>query len=176
VAADANRIRDLVRDVADFPRPGVGFKDLTPVLADGEAYRSVVDWMVESCQGLAPTVVAGVEARGFLFAAPLALRLGVGLVPVRKGGKLPWQVEAESYALEYGRDLLEVHRDAVDPGDTVVVVDDVLATGGTARAGAVLLERLGAKVAAVLFAVELAALGGRSRLDGWDVQSLVVFP
>jgi adenine phosphoribosyltransferase len=153
----------------------VGFKDLTPLLADPEAYGAVVDWMAEEIAPLEPDKVAGVEARGFLFAAPLALRLGVGLIPVRKAGKLPWEVEAEQYSLEYGDDLLEVHRDAVEPGERVAVVDDVLATGGTARAGAVLVERLGGKVAAVVFAVELAVLGGRGRLGEWDTRSLVVY-
>lgn len=173
---DVDRIRSLVRDVPDFPRPGVGFKDLTPLLADGPAYASVIDWMVDQAGPLAPTKVVGVEARGFLFSGPLAVRLAAGVVPVRKSGKLPWRVEAESYALEYGEGSLEVHQDAVDQGDTVVVVDDVLATGGTARATAVLLERLGAKVGALLFVVELDALAGRSRLGGWDVRSLVRFP
>ena len=172
---DVDHIRSLVRDVPDFPRPGVAFKDLTPVLADPGAYAGVVEWMAEEVGSLSPSKVAGVEARGFLFAGPLAVRLGAGLVPVRKGGKLPWKVEGETYALEYGEDRLEVHRDAVEEGDVVVVVDDVLATGGTARATSSLLERLGAKVARLLFTVELGALGGRSRLEGRDVQSLVVF-
>jgi adenine phosphoribosyltransferase len=176
MSVDVDRIRSLVRDVPDFPRPGVGFKDLTPLLADGAAYAEVVDWMAEQVAPLAPAVVVGIEARGFLFAGPLAVRLGAGMVPVRKSGKLPWQVEAEAYALEYGEDRLEIHRDAVSQGDTVVVVDDVLATGGTARATATLLERLGAKVGALLFVLELGPLGGRPKLSGWDVQSLVVFP
>ena len=176
MSVDVERLRSLVRDVPDFPRPGVGFKDLTPLLADGPAYARVVDWMAEQVAPLAPTKVVGVEARGFLFSGPLAVRLGAGVVPVRKSGKLPWHVEAESYALEYGEDRLEVHRDAVEQGDTVVVVDDVLATGGTARATAVLLERLGAKIGSLVFVVELDTLGGRSRLGGWDVRSLVRFP
>ena len=175
MSPDVDRLRSLVRDISDFPRPGVGFKDLTPLLADPDAYRAVVDWMVDEVASLEPDKVAGVEARGFLFAAPLALRMGLGLVPVRKAGKLPWQVEAESYSLEYGSDLLEVHVDGVKDGERVVVVDDVLATGGTARAGAILVERLGGKVAAVVFALELAVLGGRDRLSGWDVRSLVVY-
>lgn len=170
---DVDRIRSLVRDVPDFPRPGVAFKDLTPLLADARAFAEVVDWMAETAAPLAPDRVAGVEARGFLFAAPVAVRIGVGLVPIRKGGKLPWHVESESYSLEYGSDRLEVHRDAVSDGDTLVVVDDVLATGGTARAGALLLERLGAKVGAFVFAVELGPLGGRSLLQDWEVASLV---
>jgi len=175
VAADAEAIRRLVRDVPDFPRDGVGFKDLTPILADPVAYAAVVDWMADAVADMAPTKVAGVEARGFLFAAPLALRLGAGLIPLRKAGKLPWEVESESYSLEYGDERLEIHRDSVAEGETVVLVDDVLATGGTARAGAVLLERLGAKVASMLFALELTPLRGRDRLSGWDVQALVSY-
>lgn len=173
MSVDVDRIRSLVRDVPDFPRPGVGFKDLTPLLADGPAYADVVEWMAHQAAPLAPAKIVGVEARGFLFSGPLAVRLSAGVVPVRKSGKLPWRVEAEAYALEYGEGSLEIHRDAVEEGDTVVVVDDVLATGGTARATAALLERLGAKVASLLFVVELDALAGRSRLGGWDVRSLV---
>ena len=170
---DLERIRSLVRDVPDFPRPGVGFKDLTPLLADASAFGLVLDWMAEVSEPLNPERVVGIEARGFLFAAPLAARMGLSMVPMRKAGKLPWQVEGESYALEYGSDRVEVHRDAVSPGDRVVLVDDVLATGGTARAGSVLLERLGAKVAGLVFAVELAALGGRARIDDWGVSALL---
>lgn len=161
--------------MSDFPRPGVGFKDLTPVLADAQAFAGVVDWMAERSGPVLPTKVAGVEARGFLFAAPLALRLGTGVVPVRKGGKLPWEVEREEYSLEYGTDRLEVHRDAVGSGEVVVLVDDVLATGGTALATALLLERLGAKVATMVFVLELASLAGRKKLAGWDVASMVTF-
>ena len=175
VTADPEAIRRLVRDVADFPRAGVGFKDLTPVLADPGAFAGVVEWMAEAVESSSPTKVAGVEARGFLFAAPLALRLGAGLIPLRKAGKLPWQVEAEAYSLEYADDRLEVHKDSVVQGETVVLVDDVLATGGTARAGAVLLERLGAKVSSMLFALELGPLGGRARLESWDVKALVTY-
>lgn len=175
VTVDPECVRRLVRDVPDFPRAGVGFKDLTPVLADATAFAGVVDWMAECLSPMVPTKVAGVEARGFLFAAPLALRLGAGVVPVRKAGKLPWAVEGEAYSLEYGEDRLEVHRDAVEAGEVVALVDDVLATGGTARASAFLLERLGAKVAGILFALELAQLGGRKKLEGWDVDALVIY-
>lgn len=173
MGTDLARIRSLVRDIPDFPRPGVGFKDLTPLLGDATAFRQVLDWMVDVSGALNPDRVVGIEARGFLFAAPLAARLGVGMVPMRKAGKLPWHVEGESYALEYGSDRVEVHRDAVSSGDTVVLVDDVLATGGTARAGAVLLERLGAKVAALVVAVELGFLGGRDRLEGRGLHALL---
>ena len=163
----------MVREVPDFPRPGIGFKDLTPLLADGAGFQEVVDWLVDHLGGLGATKVAGIEARGFLLAGPVAHRLGAGVVPVRKAGKLPWHVEAEAYSLEYGNDRLEIHRDAVEPGETVVVVDDVLATGGTAAATVRLLERLDAVVAALGFVVELAALNGRGALPGRRVESLV---
>jgi adenine phosphoribosyltransferase len=175
VHLDPDRIRRLVRDVPDFPQPGVVFRDLTPVLADAEAFASVVGWMADHVGAMSPTKVVGVEARGFLFAAPLALRLGAGFVPVRKAGKLPWRVESESYSLEYGQDRLEMHRDALAQGETVVLVDDVLATGGTALAAAHLIERLGAKVAVIVFPLELAFLGGRKKLVGWDVEALVTY-
>jgi adenine phosphoribosyltransferase len=167
------RVRRLVRDIPDFPRPGVVFKDLTPVLADGDAYRFIVDSLADRVADLGATKVAAVEARGFLVAGPVATRIGAGIVPVRKAGKLPAEVVGESYSLEYGEDRLEVHRDAIDPGEVVVVVDDVLATGGTARTTALLLERLGAKVAAAAFVLELGLLAGRRTLDGRTVESLV---
>ncbi|HZT64875.1 MAG TPA: adenine phosphoribosyltransferase [Acidimicrobiales bacterium] len=173
---DVIKVRELVRDVADFPRPGIGFKDLTPVLADGHAYAFLVDWLADQLAGLDATKVVGVEARGFLLAGPVARALGAGVVPMRKAGKLPWEVESASYSLEYGEDRLEIHRDAVSPGETVVVVDDVLATGGTAAAAASLLERLGAEVAALAFVLELEALGGRQRLAGRPVHAMVTYP
>jgi len=176
VPVDVIKVRELVRDVADFPRPGIGFKDLTPVLADGHAYAFLVDWLADQLAGLDATKVVGVEARGFLLAGPVARALGAGVVPMRKAGKLPWEVESASYSLEYGEDRLEIHRDAVSPGETVVVVDDVLATGGTAAAAASLLERLGAEVAALAFVLELEALGGRQRLAGRPVHAMVTYP
>lgn len=172
-AAIATRVKELIRDVPGFPEPDVVFRDLTPVLGDPDAFKAVVDWMAESLAPVKPHRVAGVEARGFLFAAPVALALGAGVIPVRKAGKLPWDVAAVSYDLEYGSDTLEAHVDAVAPGETVAVIDDVLATGGTARATAELLEKLGARVAALAFVLELAPLGGRSRLDRWETATMV---
>jgi adenine phosphoribosyltransferase len=175
VAVDVARIRGLVREVEDFPRPGVGFKDLTPLLADPTAHHDMVDWLVERLGGLGATKVVGIEARGFLLAGAVAYAMGAGVVLVRKAGKLPWAVEAQSYTLEYGEGLLEVHSDAVTPGETVVVVDDVLATGGTARATAALLERLGASVAAFAFVLELEFLHGRKALEDRRVETLLVY-
>src|SRR5580700_4069429 len=154
---DADWLKELVREIPDFPRPGVSFKDLTPLLADVKAFRF------------------GIEARGFIVAAPVAYRLGVSFVPVRKAGKLPWKVEKEEYILEYGTDLLEIHLDALSPGDRVLIVDDVMATGGTAVATAALVERLGATVAGMGFIVELSFLGGHGKLAGYDAVSLISY-
>ena len=171
-----SRLAAKVRDIPDFPTPGVVFKDITPLLADAGAFRTAVDGIAGRFDGATVDRVLGVEARGFILAAPIAYRFGAGFTPVRKAGKLPWQVEAEEYALEYGTDLLEIHRDAVAPGERVLVVDDVLATGGTAAATVRLVERLGGQVVGLGFALELAFLDGRSRLPGRDVQSLVSYP
>ena len=168
-------LRGLIRDIPDFPRPGVTFKDITPLLADPGAFRATVDGIAEGFDGTSVDRVLGVEARGFILAAPIAYRFGAGFTPVRKAGKLPWHVEAEEYALEYGTDLLEIHRDAVAPGERVLVVDDVLATGGTAAATVRLVERLGGEVVGLGFALELAFLDGRARLAGRVVQSLVSY-
>ena len=158
----------LVRDVPDFPEPGVMFKDISPLLADHAAFVEVVEALASAGRGQAGDVVvdkvAGVEARGFILAAPVAVVLGVGFVPVRKAGKLPGEVIGQSYALEYGEATLEIHRDALAPGDRVLVIDDVLATGGTIGATATLVERAGATVTGVAVLIELGFLGGRARL------------
>lgn len=174
--ADAGWLKGRIRDVADFPGPGIVFRDLTPLLADPEALRFSVDTLSEAFAGRRVDKVVGIEARGFILAAPVAYRLGAGLVPVRKPGKLPWRTEAEEYALEYGVDRLEIHADAVEAGEQILVVDDVIATGGTARATARLVERLGATVAGLGFLVELTFLAGREKLEGYDVVSLVTYP
>lgn len=174
--ADAEWLKGRIRDVADFPSPGVIFRDLTPLLGDVEAFRFTVDALADAYAGRRVDKVAGVEARGFILAAPVAYRLGAGFVPVRKAGKLPWRTESEEYALEYGTDRLELHADAVAAGDQVLIVDDVIATGGTARATARLVERLQATVVGLAFAVELTFLAGREKLDGYDVMSLVAYP
>jgi adenine phosphoribosyltransferase len=171
----ADRLAALVRDIPDFPRPGITFKDLTPLLADPDAFRSAVDGIADRFSEARVSRVLGVEARGFILAAPIAYRFGAGFTPVRKAGKLPWQVETEEYELEYGTDLLEIHKDAIEPGERILVIDDVLATGGTAAATVRLVERLGGEVVGLGFVLELAFLDGRSRLPGRDVVSLVTF-
>ena len=172
---EIERLRTLVRDVADFPEPGVLFKDITPLLADGAALALTVDSLTEGIDPADVDRVAGIEARGFIVAAPVAYRLRAGMVPVRKAGKLPWQVDGVDYGLEYGTDRLEIHRDAVRPGDRVLIVDDVLATGGTAAAAVRLVESLGGRVVGLAFIIELAFLGGRSRLGELDARALLVY-
>ena len=171
----ADELRDCVRDIPDFPKPGVIYKDITPQLSNPDAFRSTIDLIADHFEGTTIDRVLGVEARGFIIAAPVAYRFAAGFVPVRKAGKLPWHIEREEYELEYGTDLLEIHRDAVAPGERALIVDDVMATGGTAAAAVRLVERLGGVVAGLSFAVELAFLGGRSRLDGYAAHSLLVY-
>jgi adenine phosphoribosyltransferase len=170
-----DRLAAYVRDIPDFPSPGVDFKDITPLLADHGAFAETIDRLAAAFEGQPIDRVLGIEARGFIVAAPVAYRFGAGFTPVRKAGKLPWQVEREEYALEYGSDLLEIHVDAVAPGERVLVIDDVLATGGTAAATARLVERLGAEVAGFGFVIELAFLGGRQQLDGRPATSLITY-
>jgi adenine phosphoribosyltransferase len=159
----------LVRDIPDWPRPGIVFRDITPLLAAPDAFALTVDELAAPYADEQIDKVIGVEARGFVFAAPVAYRRGAGFVPVRKVGKLPWDIEQEEYVLEYGTDLLEIHRDAVEPGERVLIVDDVIATGGTAAATARLVERLGGEVVGFAFLLELVALAGRSQLDDYRV-------
>jgi len=173
VERDTARLKDLIRDIPDFPKAGVVFKDITPLLADPEGFALVVDAIADRFVGRGIRKVVGIEARGFIIAAPVAHRLGAGFVPVRKVGKLPWDVEAEAYELEYGTGLLELHNDAVDIDEQVLVVDDVLATGGTAAATVRLIERLGARVAGLGFVIELGFLNGRQQLSGRDMVSLL---
>jgi adenine phosphoribosyltransferase len=173
----ATAVTGLVRDIPDWPKPGVGFKDITPLLNDARSFAAVIDGLVDATTvpGRRIDRVLGVEARGFVFAAPVAYKIGAGFVPVRKAGKLPFEIEQEEYVLEYGVDLLEIHRDAVHPGEQVLVVDDVLATGGTAAATARLVEKLGGTVAGFAFVMELAFLDGRSKLDGYPVEVLATY-
>ena len=171
---DEAALKQLIRDIPDFPEPGVVFKDITPLLADFESFRDVVARIVDHFANAGITKVAGIEARGFIFATPVALSLDAGFVPVRKPGKLPHEVEVEDYELEYGSDLLEIHKDAVGPSDVVLIVDDVMATGGTAAATIRLVERLGAAVGGLAIVVELDFLGGRSKIpEEHDLLTLV---
>lgn len=165
----------FVRDIPDFPKPGVTFKDITPLLADHAAFASMIDRLADAFKGRPIHRVLGIEARGFIVAAPVAYKFGAGFTPVRKAGKLPWKVEQEEYVLEYGTDLLEIHTDAVAPGERVLIIDDVLATGGTAAATARLVERLGAEVVGFGFIMELAFLKGREKLEGRDIVSLLTY-
>ncbi|MCA9876911.1 MAG: adenine phosphoribosyltransferase [Thermomicrobiales bacterium] len=165
--------RNLIVDVPDFPQPGILFRDVTPLLENGEGLRTAVDALAGAFERI--DVVAGIESRGFIFGAPVAYALGVGMVPVRKPGKLPRATASTDYALEYGTNTLQLHRDAVAPGQRVLVVDDVLATGGTAAATVALLEELGAEVAGVAVLIELTDLAGRERLGDVPVVSLIAY-
>ncbi|HEX9712710.1 MAG TPA: adenine phosphoribosyltransferase [Actinomycetota bacterium] len=166
-------LRSRVRDVPDFPKPGIVFKDITPLLADPVAMSTAIDEIVVGLRRGTIDKVVGVEARGFIIAAPVAYHMAAGFVPVRKRGKLPWETRAESYTLEYGEETLEIHEDAIVPGERVAIVDDVLATGGTALATARLVEALGGRVVGLAFVIELASLNGREQLDGYDFFSLL---
>jgi adenine phosphoribosyltransferase len=172
---DHDWLKELIRDVPDFPKPGVMFKDITPLLADKKAFTYTIDAFAQLFDRDEIDKVLGIEARGFMVAAPLAYRFTAGLIPVRKKGKLPWKVEAEAYQLEYGEDHLEIHKDAIEPGERILIVDDVLATGGTARATAALTERCGGKVSGIATIMELSFLGGRSKLEGYPVESLLTY-
>jgi adenine phosphoribosyltransferase len=168
-------LKEHIRDIPDFPKEGIVFKDITPLLSDKKAFTYAIDAIAFDFDRDEIDKVVGIEARGFMIAAPLAYRFTAGLIPVRKKGKLPWQVESEEYALEYGTDLLEMHRDAVEPGERVLVVDDVLATGGTALATAKLTERCGGKVAGIVTLMELTFLNGREKLGGYEYHSLIAY-
>lgn len=168
-------VKALIRDVPDFPKPGIIFKDISPVLEDPAAFNAVIEALVEQARALGAASVVGVESRGFIFGAPLAARLGVPFVLARKPGKLPAQTRSVEYALEYGTDRLEMHLDALTPGTPVVVVDDLLATGGTAEAACRLVEAADARIVGVLVLVELTFLGGAARLEPRPVRSLVKY-
>jgi adenine phosphoribosyltransferase len=168
-------LHDYIRDIPDFPRPGIVFKDITPLMADADALGAAIDRLAEYARPLVPDVIIAAEARGFLLGAALANELGAGFVLARKPGKLPWQTVRAEYVLEYGIDALELHSDAVAHGARVLVHDDLLATGGTARALCSLVEQLGGEVVGCAFLIELAFLGGRERLSGYDVHSLLAY-
>jgi adenine phosphoribosyltransferase len=164
-----------IRDIPDFPKRGIVFKDIMPLLADSEALHETVERLGEFAEPREPDVVLGAEARGFILGAALAYRLGCGFVPARKPGKLPWRTISAKYALEYGFDALELHADAIKPGTKVLIHDDLLATGGTARAKIDLVEQLGGTVVGLAFVIELEFLNGREKLEGYDVFSLIQY-
>lgn len=168
-------LKKMIREIPDHPKPGILFYDLTTLLQDPRGFHSLVDQLCAHYNGKKVDVVAGIEARGFIFAPALAYRLNAGFVPVRKPKKLPWKTESVTYQLEYGTDQLEIHKDAVKPGQRVLVCDDLLATGGTASAAIKLVRQLGGEVAGAAFAVELTFLNGRARLPGLDVFSLLKY-
>lgn len=171
----ADALKALIKDVPDYPKKGIVFKDITPLLADADAFDAVIDGLILPFKQKGVEIVAGVESRGFLFAPAMAARLGAGLVPLRKKGKLPREVKSASYDLEYGTDAIEAHADAFPKGANVLLVDDVLATGGTAEAAISLIETLGGNLIAGVFLIELGFLKGRKKLGGHTIHSLLTY-
>lgn len=171
----SERLKDAIRDVPDFPKEGIVFKDITPILGDAGLFRLSIDLLCATAGGVKIDKVVGIDARGFIFAAAVADRLGAGFVPVRKKGKLPWKCTEAAYALEYGEAVVEIHEDAVKPGEKVLLVDDLLATGGTAAAALELLGGLGAEIVAVSFLIELSFLAGRDKLVPHEVKAILAY-
>jgi len=174
-APTAAEIEAAIRNIPDFPKPGIQFKDITPVLADPKLFLGSIDLLVEPFKPGSVDAVVGIDARGFIFAAAAAVRLNAGFVPVRKKGKLPYQTHEQEYALEYGTATVAMHVDALKPGNRVLLIDDLLATGGTAAAAAALVKRLGAEILEIAFLIELGFLGGRKKLQDYPVRSLIVY-
>ena len=166
-------MKQLIRDIPDFPAEGVIFRDITPVLQNPAAFNEVICSMVERVKPMKPDVIVGIESRGFILGAPVALELGVGFVPVRKVGRLPAETVQAEYSLEYGTSVVEMHRDAIEPGMRVAIVDDLLATGGTAKAAVRLIEELGGEVVGLSFLIELSFLNGAKLLEGYEVDTVV---
>jgi adenine phosphoribosyltransferase len=173
--AMAMDLKTFIRDVADFPKKGIIFKDITPLLSNPQAFEATIQLLARAADNLKIAKVAAIESRGFIFGAPLARALGVGFVPVRKKGKLPYKTLSASYQLEYGEDVLEMHADAVGRGENILIVDDVLATGGTARAVTQLIHQAGANVGALAFVIELGFLKGREKIQGFPLTSLIQY-
>ena len=173
--ASLEELAHSIRNVPDFPKPGIQFKDITPVLANGRLFDATIHHLLDGFPAGSVDKIVGIDARGFIFGAAVAHRLGAGFVPVRKKGKLPWETHEQSYDLEYGSSTVAVHTDAVAPGERILLVDDLLATGGTAGAALQLLSRLGAGIVGVRFVIELGFLQGRQRLGGFDVRSLITY-
>ena len=168
-------LKSFIRDIPDFPKKGIIYKDITPLLKDPKALKASVDMLAKAVSKLKPKYIVGIESRGFIFGAALAYKLGIGFIPVRKKGKLPYKTRSVSYDLEYGTDTLEIHADAVKKNDRVVIIDDLLATGGTVSAVGKLARDSGARVAGVAFVVELGFLGGRNKLKGLPVTSIIQY-
>ena len=168
-------LKSKIRDVPDFPKPGIIFKDITPLLQDQSSFAQTIERMAKPYQDKGIDQVVCIEARGFIFGAPVAYQLGAGVVPVRKLKKLPYKTCQVTYDLEYGTDTLEMHEDAITPGQKILLVDDVLATGGTAKAVASLVEKMGGKIQDIVFLIELEFLHGRDRLKGYDIRSLIKY-
>jgi len=175
MALDLAPLRSAIRDVPDFPKPGIIFKDITPILADGALFKLSIEAFLESTRPLRIDKVVGIDARGFLFGAAVAYELGVGFVPVRKKGKLPYQCQSAAYTLEYGEAVVEMHIDALRPGERVVLIDDLLATGGTAAAAIKLIQKMGAELLKAQFLIELSFLDGRKKLPTTSVQAFLTF-
>jgi adenine phosphoribosyltransferase len=169
------QLTDYIRDVPDFPKPGILFRDITPLLADRDAFAAAVDALAEPFVGFDVDYVAAVEARGLIFGSAAAKALGAGFVPIRKQGKLPYKTESVTYNLEYGTDTLEVHSDAIRPGSKVLMVDDLLATGGTMAAACKLMAKLGAEIAGLSFLIELTDLAGRTKLSGYSIHTVISY-
>jgi adenine phosphoribosyltransferase len=168
-------LKSLIREIPDFPKPGILFRDITTLLSDPDGLRCTIDSLTEKCQSLSPEYVVGMESRGFMFGTPLAYNLGAGFIPVRKPGKLPAAVHTVEYELEYGTDRLEMHQDALQPGSRVLIVDDLIATGGTASATAQLVKRIGCELVGFGFIIELKDLGGRQRLPDAPIVTLMEY-
>ena len=172
---DLAQLKEMIREVPDFPEPGISFKDITTLLRDGDSLRAAVEAMVGHYTGVEIDVIVGVEARGFVVGTPMALNMGCGFVPIRKPGKLPAATLSQEYSLEYGSDAVEIHEDAIGRGERVLMIDDLLATGGTMEASCLLVERLGADIVGIGFLVELMFLNGRERLSNYRVDSLIQY-
>ncbi|MEM0896154.1 MAG: adenine phosphoribosyltransferase [Verrucomicrobiota bacterium] len=175
-AAQVQKLDAAIRDVPDFPKPGILFKDITPVMADGDLFKLSIAAFLDIAEELGPVdKIVGIDARGFIFGAAVAHHLGIGFIPVRKKGKLPWETESVAYDLEYGSNEVEIHTDAVQPGESVLLVDDLLATGGTAGAAVDLIEKIGGKLLGLAFLIELGFLNGREKLGDAEVRSILTY-
>lgn len=168
-------LKEKIRNIPDFPQKGIIFRDITTLLKDREAYNYVIDALTEKYKGKGIDYIAAIDARGYIFGAPLAYNIGAGLVPVRKKGKLPYETFSEEYELEYGKNILEIHKDAIEKGKKVLIVDDLIATGGSALASAKLVDKLGGEVSGFAFIIELTFLDGREKLKGYDVFTMVQY-